>query len=62
MKTMTECSALKMYDEFLDEVFEPTTIAGYKYLGSESLKKLDPIAYDCGFPDWCDSEGIEIEE
>jgi vacuolar-type H+-ATPase subunit D/Vma8 len=56
------------YSDFLDEIYGEIDICGYKYYASYALQKLDPIAYDCGFSDYCDSldnsdfkEFIELE-
>lgn len=29
---------------------------------ARALDQLDPIAYKCGWIDWCDSEGIDTDE
>lgn len=60
-KKMTEYDALKLYDECLDECYPECKIGGFEYSTSRALKEVDPIAYRCGFNDWCDSEGIEVE-
>lgn len=61
-RLMSEYDALKMYDDFLDEFYPDCKIAGYEYSTSRALKEVDPIAYRCGFNDWCDAEEIEIGE
>ena len=58
---MKEYEAEERYDEMLDEVFEDVDIAGLKYATSRALKELDPIAYRCGFLDWLDAEGLEVD-
>jgi hypothetical protein len=60
-KTMNEHAALSQYDDFLDEVYPMINICGYEYSPSRSLKEIDETAYRCGFNDWCDSEGIEVD-
>jgi len=59
---MNEQKALELYDDFLNEVYPDLIIAGYNYDTAIALKELDPIAYRCGFNDWCDSEGIEVDD
>ena len=29
---------------------------------ADALNTLDPIAYKCGWIDWCDAEGIDTDE
>lgn len=61
MKTMTEGEAYAMYDDMLDEC-NPEIKIGYITLSpSRVLEECDPIAYHCGFSDWIDSAGIELE-
>lgn len=57
---MTEQEAIKQYNEMLNEMKVenlnlPMTTAGI-------LKECDPIQYDCGFADFCNAEGIELED
>ena len=56
MREMSESDAKELYDEMLDEVHEDFM----KYPASQILKEVDPIAYDVGFADWTDAEGIEV--
>lgn len=50
------------YNNMLDECFGAVNIAGLDYDTSRALNELDPIAYKCGWIDWCDSEGIDTDE
>ena len=51
------------YDDMLRECYgETVNIAGLEYDTADALDKLDPIAYKCGWIDWCDSEGIDTDE
>ena len=50
------------YNEMLDEHFPVAIVAGAEYEYSYLLDELDPIAYKCGWLDWCDSEGIDTDE
>jgi hypothetical protein len=60
---MTEKEAYTEYDGYLDETIETAIIiAGIEFDPVRILRELDPIAYDCGFNDWCDSEGIDTDE
>lgn len=61
METMSEYEALQRYDDMLDEVYGPYEVAGIEIMPSDALKNCDEIAYQMGFQDWCDSEGIEVE-
>ena len=49
----SENEVYKMYDESLDDAYN-TGI----WLMSTLLKDSDPIAYDCGFSDYLDSQNI----
>lgn len=64
-ETIGECDALERYDEMLDECNEVVIVCGYEYAPSDALKRLDPIAYNVGFSDYCsmlESEhGIIVE-
>jgi len=57
MRKLDELQALDLYDEMLDDVY-----ANFMdiYPASRVLKEVDPIAYQVGFNDWCDSEEIEV--
>lgn len=60
---MTNQEAHAAYDEMLDEVYGEVELFGqYHYDHSRALKELDPIAYDCGFNDWCDAQGIDTDK
>ena len=56
MNKLTDRELHDRYDEFLDEVYPDLTIAGINYSTSDALKKVDAVAYRCGFNDWLDSE------
>lgn len=61
--TMTKMSELlEMYREFLNEVYPEVTIAGCTFYPDSILEELDPVAYRCGYLDYADSEGIDIDE
>ena len=51
----------QMYDEFLDECYPTVNVCGYDFDPSRALKELDPTAYRCGFLDWCDQEGYDLD-
>ena len=44
------------YNEMLDECYPLVKFGELEYLPSRVLKEIDPIAYQCGFNDWVDSE------
>ena len=48
------------YDNFLDECYGPVEIAGYTYDVSETFKRVDPVAYRCGFSDYAGNGFEEI--
>lgn len=51
------------YNDFLDGVYGDIEICGIGYAASIALKRVDPIAYRCGFNDYVDSIDLEsIEE
>lgn len=52
---------LELYDDCLDEGGE-VTVCGCTFRPSEILKGLDPTAYHCGFLDYVDSIGLDIDE
>ena len=54
-----ERDALEQYDEFLNGLGD-VTIGGLQYEQSEALKRVDPVAYRCGFNDWADCEKLSI--
>lgn len=49
----SEDEVYKMYDESLDDLYETGV-----WLMSRLLKDSDPIAYNCGFDDYLDSQNI----
>ncbi len=61
MKYLSEEAAYKEYDEYLDE--GGTVMAGgLPFSPSRILKELDEVAYDEGFANWCDAEGVSTED
>ena len=50
----TEDDLEPLYDEWLDDVDGAVTVAGCEFFASDILRKVDPIAYRCGFSDWLD--------
>ena len=49
----SESEVYEMYDESLDDLYDTGN-----WLFSKLLKDSDPIAYNCGFNDYLDSENI----
>ena len=45
----------EIYNEMLDDCYEPIDICGFKYSPSMSLNLVDVTAYQCGFNDYIDS-------
>ena len=62
MTTYTYRELIAMYDDMLDECYDTIEIAGMSYCPSKVLEDVDPIAYDCGFNDYVDSLGIDLDE
>lgn len=48
-----------MYEEQLNECYEPVSICGFNYDQGHALRNLDPIAFGCGVSEW---EGEEFDE
>lgn len=59
--SISESDALQRYDEMLDEIHEGVKCGELEWDMSRVLKEMDPTAYQCGFSDWLDSEGLELE-
>lgn len=59
--TITERAALERFDDFLDEIHGAVKCGELEWDMSRVLKEMDPTAYRCGFNDWLDSEGLELE-
>jgi len=61
---LTEEEAYEMYDEMLDQCYEPYNMSGMIYMPSDILKECDPIAYRVGFSDYVDTlaqDGTPVE-
>lgn len=56
---MTESEAEERYNEALDEMGIENLILPPAHV---VLKEVDSTMYDCGFADFCDAEGIELED
>lgn len=59
-KTVSE--TVEAYNELIRETTGNLDLLGLTYDPSYALEKLDPIAYKCGWLDWCDAEGIDTDE
>jgi hypothetical protein len=51
----------QMYDDMIDECYGEFKIGVCTFSASRILRELDPIAYECGYYDWFDSEGFTEE-
>jgi hypothetical protein len=63
-ETISEWEARDQYDQMLDDCFPEVDICGYKWNPSTALKRVDEIAYNCGFSDYVsslESDGILVE-
>lgn len=58
----TMSKLLEAYREFLNEVHPEVTIAGCTFDASSILEEADPTAFRCGYLDYADSEGIDVDE
>lgn len=61
MRYMPEHEALNQYDEMLDDCYGDIDICGLQYNASNALKRVDQVAYSCGFNDWCDANCITTD-
>ena len=55
----------ELYDDWLDEVYEPYVIGEIEFSASTVLKECDPIAYRVYKSDWVDAQiadGVFSEE
>lgn len=62
MTYTTISDSVDAYNGFLDSMYDEVTLLGVDYLPSDLLDSTDPIAYKCGWLDWCDTEGIDTDE
>jgi len=58
---ISEYDLYKRFDELLNEIYPVVTLGQLRYEPAEVLKKMDPIAYQCEFNDWLDTEAEEID-
>jgi hypothetical protein len=52
---ITEYDAEVMFDEYLDDAYEPVKLFGSTFYPSQILNKCDPIAYDIGLSEFIDN-------
>ena len=57
---ISENDATEQYDDMLNEMFPLDGIACNCF--SVLLEAGDPTAYNCGFTDWLDAGGLELED
>lgn len=62
MSYTTISETVAAYDDMLNECYGMVNVAGLEYDTARILDEVDPIAYKCGWIDWCDSEGIDTDE
>lgn len=60
LNTISETVAA--YDECIREMTGGVNLLGIDYDPATILNAVDPIAYKCGWLDWCDAEGIDTDE
>ena len=51
----------RLYEEFLDEVYEPVELAGMTIHASD-MKHIDPTMFSCNVNDYISAEFIEIND
>jgi hypothetical protein len=54
--------AYEAYDNFLDEVYGEINLGELTFSPSRIIREFDTPAYDEGFNNWADSEGIDTDE
>ena len=52
---------LEMYIEDIDNNNPMVVIGSMEFLPSRVLQEMDPVAFRCGFNDWCDWMNIDID-
>lgn len=58
----TISETVSAYDDFIREMTGDVNLLGVGYDPATILNAVDPIAYKCGWLDWCDAEGIDTDE
>ena len=58
---LSEINMEEAYDNMLDEVHESCELCN-QYGASRILKEVDPIAYNCGYSDFIDSQSDSCYE
>jgi hypothetical protein len=58
---LDEIDMLEDYNNLLDECHDEVKVCGYSYAPSDALKRLDPVAYDCGYNDHLSSTDYFVE-
>jgi hypothetical protein len=56
-----ESDALNRYRDEIDECHD-VKIFGMSFCASRVLEELDPIAFNCGFSDWLDTNELTTDE
>jgi len=62
MRFIPEDEAIEQYDNMLDDYNDLCVIGDLEFDPSRVLEELDPIAYQCGFNDWLDIQGLTTDE
>lgn len=52
---------LEEYRLFLDSDGAVVNIAGIEFTPSQILENLDPVAFRCGYLDFANSDGIDLD-
>ena len=57
-RTLDQC-----YRDMLNECYDPVSICGYEYEAADALASVDPVAYRCGYIDYCgdDTQWTEVD-
>lgn len=59
---MSEYAWEELYEEFLNDVYDTVTIAGYEYDHGRAARMVDPIAFRVGVSDYMSSIEADLEE
>ena len=58
----TWAEVVEQFNEHLNEIEGPKTIADIRFEAADILRQLDPIAYRTNLFDYIDSEGVDSDD
>lgn len=62
MTYTTISETVDAYNEMLDEIYGPVSLAGIEWDASTVLENMDPCAYKTGWIEYMDSAGIDTDD